>query len=171
MKKEKNLVIAMITISLIIFVLLFLTFCLCLGSQNYYNSGINYKAAYNSFITFLSLFGVFSIAFGIVTLAKDWKNEYLNSASCKVLWGVFSFLLLGLIAVFIFGIIAMNQYKKTNWKPQTNNNNISNQYIENSNNKSKEFEKYEALSKLHNLHQAGAINTAEYEKEKRKLLD
>lgn len=158
MKKEKNLVIAMITISLIIFVLLFLTYCLCLGSQNYYNSGINYKAAYNSFITFLSLFGVFSIAFGIVILAKNWKNEYLNSASCKVLWGVFSFLLLGLIAVFIFGIIAMNQYKKTNWKPQTNN-------------KSKEFEKYEALSKLHNLHQAGAISTAEYEKEKRKLLD
>lgn len=178
MKTEKDSVIAIISISVIVFIMFFLTLGLWLGSYDYDyyynghwyydNNGIDYDIAFIMFITFSSLFGALSIAFGIWILAKDWKNKNINSGNCKILWGILSILLLGLIASFIFGLIALNNYKKANWKPQITN---EHQNIAYENHSNVNMNKYDNLQKLHSLYLSGVINEQEYEKEKRNILN
>ena len=127
MKSEKDSVIAIITISVIVDLCLFLTLGLWLGSlfSYYYDSynGIDFWWSFCSFIVFSFLYCFLQIVFGILILAKDWKNNKINQGSVKILWGVFSLILLGLTASFIFGLIALNYYKEANRKPQYSNNN------------------------------------------------
>ena len=181
MKSEKDSVIAIITISVIIFVCFFLTLGLWLGSSytydsyyDYYN-GIDFWGSYISFMVFAALYGIFSLAFGIWILAKDWKNNKINEGSVKILWGVFSIILLGLIASFIFGLIALHYYKKAKWKPQYSNNNMyyqdpNNMYPNSNNNPNANWNKYDNIQKIHDLYKNGVITEEEYLKMKKDLL-
>ena len=184
MKSEKDSVIAIITISVIVFLGFFLTLGLWLGSLEsyyydsyYYDSynGIDFLASFTSFIVFLFLFCFLSIVFGILILAKDWKNKEINEGSVKILWGVFTLILLGLIASFIFGLIALHYYKKANQQPQYSNNNNyyqdPNNMYPNPNIPNNNLNKYDNIKKIHDLYKNGAITEEEYLKMKKDLLD
>lgn len=180
MKSEKNSVIAIITISVIITFFFFLTLGLWLETPTihpYYGYYIRIDpwSSYISFIVFAALFGIFSLVFGIWILAKDWKNNKVNEGSVKILWGVFSIILLGLIASFIFGLIALNYYKKANWKPQYSNDNNNyyqhpNNMYPNPNNPNNNWNKYDNIQKIYDLYKNGAITEEEYLKMKKDFL-
>lgn len=179
MKSEKDSVIAIITISVIVFLCFFLTLGLCLGSLDsyYYDSynGIDFWWSSTSFIVFLFLFCFLSFVFGILILAKDWKNNKINQGSVKILWGVFTLILLGLIASFIFGLIALHYYKEANRKPQYSNNNNyyqdPNNMYPNPNIPNNNLNKYDNIQKIYDLYKNGAITEEEYLKMKKDLLD
>ena len=186
MKSEKDSVIAIITISVIVFLCFYLTLGLWLGSLDsyYYYSyngydsynGIDLLASFTSFIVFLFLFCFLSFVFGILILTKDWKNNKINQGSVKILWGVFTLILLGLIASFIFGLIALHYYKEANLKPQYSNDN--NNYYQHPNNMypnpnypNNNSNKYDNIKKIHDLYKNGAITEEEYLKMKKDILD
>lgn len=64
---------------------------------------------------------IFCIINAIVILSNDWENKNLNDPSCKILWGVLSLVLLGLIASLVFSIIAKKELNKTNEVTSTKN--------------------------------------------------
>ena len=189
MKSEKDSVIAIITISVIVDLCLFLTLGLWLVSLTndsyYYNSyygyyyesynGIDYYWSFISFIVFSFLYFFLSFVFGILILAKDWKNNKINQGSVKILWGVFSLILLGLTASFIFGLIALHYYKEANRKPQYSYNNNyyqdPNNMYPNPNIPNNNLNKYDKIQKIYDLYKNGAITEEEYLKMKKDILD
>ncbi len=178
MKSEKDSVIAIITISVIVDLCFSLTLGLWLGSLHsyYYDSynGIDWRWSFSSFIVFLFLYFFLSIVFGILILAKDWKNNEINQGSVKILWGVFTLILLGLTASFIFGLIALHYYKKANSQPQYSNNNNyyqdPNNMYPNPNIPNNNLNKYDNIQKIYDLYKNGAITEEEYLKMKKDLV-
>ncbi|MBU3830569.1 MAG: SHOCT domain-containing protein, partial [Candidatus Ureaplasma intestinipullorum] len=104
-----------------------------------------------------------------------WKNNKINQGSVKILWGVFTLILLGLIASFIFGLIALHYYKEANRKPQYSNNNNyyqdPNNMYPNPNIPNNNLNKYDNIQKIYDLYKNGAITEEEYLKMKKDLLD
>lgn len=60
---------------------------------------------------FAVVYYIFCIINAVFIFSTDWKNPKLNDGSCKILWGVFTLILLGTIASLIFGIKAEKELK------------------------------------------------------------
>ncbi len=56
----------------------------------------------------LSIFSIIPFILGILILATDWKNDVVNNS--KILWGIFSIVLLGPIASLVFSVQSRKIY-------------------------------------------------------------
>lgn len=68
---------------------------------------------------------IFCIINAVYILSTDWKNQKLNDSSCKIVWGIFTIVILGAISSLIFGIKAEKELKNN----KTINNDAANNSV------------------------------------------
>lgn len=118
-KKSKYLFKSSLTMLLLTFVLtipfiIMLSISPTIQIEEDLSYSIGFTIVLTLFIILLILNAIFCIINAIIILSNDWKNKNLNDPSCKILWGVLSLVLLGLIASLIFSIIAKKELNKNN---------------------------------------------------------